>query len=107
MFIICWPSQPRIIFNIKFKPIYSSSYGEFSHFTSNFLQINVTAEAAEMIISSVSEIISDFVPADQDEDNLNIVANVYEQVGGLINEGRLDASENVSSAHIIFLPTPY
>ena len=49
-----------------------------------------------MVVSSVSEIVGEFVPEDQVDDNINIVADVYEQVGMLIDEGEFMATENVS-----------
>lgn len=51
---------------------------------------------APEVISTVSEIVGGFILADQVNDNINIIANVYGRVGELIKVGELSATKNVS-----------
>ena len=65
-------------------------------------QVNVTAESARGLVEDIASVLSDTKPEDQTSDNLDTVANVLQDVVGLLNEdANFTVDEDVSLAQEI------
>ena len=63
------------------------------------LQLTVTTENFEMVGTTVLSIVSGLDEEDErSEDNIDITANVYENVTSLIESGSITVTENVRTA---------
>ena len=59
----------------------------------------MTAEAAEQLVGDLVMVVSDLEDeAEQSEDNLDIIANVFEDIDNLVESGELNVTEEVSSS---------
>ena len=48
------------------------------------------------MVANISELLTDFTVEEQRQDNFGLVAEVYEDIGDLINEYRFSVTVNVS-----------
>lgn len=69
-----------------------------SNFTTSMilLQKNITAEVAAFVLQLVATVVDDFDENEQREDNLNIVADIYGNIGDLVAMQEFNATEEVS-----------
>ena len=60
------------------------------------VQMSVTATTASIIVSNVVNIIGNISGEEQGEGNFDIIANIYSDIGDLVENGEIDATSNVS-----------
>ena len=58
--------------------------------------MEVTADNAEQATETLVEIVSENDAEDQTTDNIEIIADVLEDIGNLLDTGEFDVDENVS-----------
>ena len=69
----------------------------------------MTADNAAELVNNLTSVLGDSIEQVQTTENLNIVANVLEDVVGLLNEGNFTVDESVREhyAASIYLFLPY
>ena len=70
-----------------------------------YLQIQVTAESASGLVENITNVLETVNEEDETSDNLNVVANILEDVVGLISNGTFAIDKSVRYL-LLFLPVP-
>ena len=67
----------------------------------------MTADNAAELVNNLTSILGDSIEQVQTTENLNIVANVLEDVVGLLDEGNFTVDKNVREHYAVYIYLPY